>query len=63
VPRRVWKAVEAKIREVRMAEAEGGRKEGRRRKETKRERKEKEETKERKNNRDKEDNRRMENLG
>ena len=48
MPRRVWKAVEAKIREVRMAEAEGGRKEGRRRKETKRERKEKEETKEKK---------------
>ena len=67
VPRRMWKAVAAKTGEVRIAKAEGRRKERRRRKETRRERGEEEERKgkekETKNNIDKKYSGRMGDLG
>ena len=63
--RGMWEAVEAEIREVRIAETERGRKEGRSRKETRDkgiEEKRKEETNQRKKDRSKEDGERIGNL-
>ena len=67
--RRVWEAVEAEVRKVRMAETKGrrteeGRRQKARRKVTKeRRRKEKDKTKESKGNECKKGSRRMRNLG
>ena len=67
--RGVWKTVETKAREVRVAEVEGRGKEGRRGKEARREgtkkrgRKEEEKTQEGKNDRSEESGRRMGDLG
>ena len=64
--REVWEAVETKARKVRVAEAEGGGKEGRRRKEVRRKEakwQEEEKTEERKNARGKKDSRRIGDLG
>jgi len=67
--REVWETVETKARKVRVAEAEGRKKEGRRGKEMiregikKRRRKEGEKTQEEKNDRSKESGRRMGDLG
>ena len=67
MPRRMWKAVEAKTEEVRIAKAEGRGKERRRRKEMRRERGKEEERKEKgketKNNGYKKYSRRMGDLG
>ena len=67
MPRRMWKAVEAKTEKVRIVKAEGRGKERRRRKETRRERGKEEERKEKgketKNNGYKKDSKRMGDLG
>jgi len=63
VSRRVWKVVETKAGEVRIAEAEGKRKEGEKGKKTIRKGAEEEKTKERKNDGGKEDSEGIGNLG
>jgi len=61
VPRRVWEAVETRTGEIRVAEAEGGRSQGRSRKKVII--KGKEETKRKENGRNKKSSRRVGNLG
>ena len=64
MPRRVWEAIEAKIRKVRVAETERQREEETRKKETRSKRKkEKEKTKEREKDESTKSSRRMGALG